>query len=189
MRKGHSVRFCKIRKKFVPKGILSGFPRILRSLTIKLTSMDPNLLGDQILPPDFNFCRISWWKTNTYGTWTVVAPSTWLEMHQSLSTSLLSRKAMWPMEIITKERSLENVLLVMKTIFYVEGLKHNLFSITQLCDKGYVVIFKTNSCEICLPNSKEVLLVGKRINNVYLLDISNSRSIGCLLSKHEESWL
>jgi len=34
-----------------------------------------------------------------------------------------------------------------------------------------------------------VLLVGKRSNNVYLLDISNSTSIGCLLKKHEESWL
>ena len=34
-----------------------------------------------------------------------------------------------------------------------------------------------------------MLLVVKRINNVYLLDISNSTSIGCLLTKHEESWL
>jgi len=33
-------------------------------------------------------------------------------------------------------------------------------------------------------------LIGKRINNVYLLDISNFASeIGCLLTKHEESWL
>ena len=27
MRKGHSVRFCKIRKKFVPKGILKWVPK------------------------------------------------------------------------------------------------------------------------------------------------------------------
>ena len=40
-----------------------------------------------------------------------------------------------------------------------------------------------------MPNPKEVLLVGKRPNNVYLLDISNSTSIGCILTKHEESWL
>jgi len=32
-------------------------------------------------------------------------------------------------------------------------------------------------------------LIGKRINNVYLLDISSPCSIGCLLSKHDESWL
>jgi len=33
------------------------------------------------------------------------------------------------------------------------------------------------------------MLIGKRINNVYLLDIYSSCSIGCLLSKHDESWL
>jgi len=80
-------------------------------------------------------------------------------------------------------------ILLIHDVLYVEGLKHNLLSINQLCDKGYQVIFKSNSCEICLPNSKEVMLIGKRINNVYLLDISSLCSIGCLLSKHDESWL
>ena len=46
-----------------------------------------------------------------------------------------------------------------------------------------------SSGEICLPNSKEVVLIGKRINNVYLLDISSPTSMGCLLFKHDESWL
>jgi len=63
-------------------------------------------------------------------------------------------------------------ILVIHDVLYVEGLKHNLLSISQLCDKGYQVMFKTNTLEICLPNTKEVMLVGKRINNVYLLDIS-----------------
>jgi len=46
--------------------------------------------------------------------------------------------------------------LIIHDVLFVEGLKHNLLSISQLCDKGYQVIFKTNSCEICLLNSKEV---------------------------------
>jgi len=33
------------------------------------------------------------------------------------------------------------------------------------------------------------MLISKRINNVYLLDISSPSSIGCLLCKHDESWL
>jgi len=41
-----------------------------------------------------------------------------------------------------------------------------------------------------LAQIKEVLLIGKRINNFYLLDISNSSfAIGGCLTKHEESWL
>ena len=74
-------------------------------------------------------------------------------------------------------------------VLHVEGFKHNHLSMSQLCDKGYQVTFKPNNCEIRLSNSQEVLLVGKRVNNVYLLDISNPTFIGCFLTKHEESWL
>jgi len=74
-------------------------------------------------------------------------------------------------------------------VLFVEGLKHSLLSISQLCDKGYQITFKSNTCEISLPKSQEVLLIGTRINNVYLFDISYSASISCLLTKHEESWL
>jgi len=70
---------------------------------------------------------------------------------------------------------------------YAEGLKHNLLNISQLCDKGYQVTFKSSTYEIRQPNSQELLLIGKRVNNVYLLDISHPSSIGCLLTKHEES--
>jgi len=79
--------------------------------------------------------------------------------------------------------------LLIHDVLYVEGLKHNLLNISQLCDRGYQVTFRTNSCEILLPNSKDVLLIGKRSNNIYPFDISSHTSIGCLLSKHEESWL
>jgi len=77
--------------------------------------------------------------------------------------------------------------LLIHDVLYVEGLKHSLLSINQLCDRSYQVTFKTNSCEIRLPNSKDVLLIGKRSNNIYLHDISSNSSLGYLLSKHEES--
>ena len=41
----------------------------------------------------------------------------------------------------TSSTSIDNVL-------YVEGLKHNLLSISQLCDKGNEVIFNSYSCSI-----------------------------------------
>jgi len=90
--------------------------------------------------------------------------------------------------ILQSLNTLDSTVLI-HDVLLVEGLKHNLLSISQLYDKGYQVIFKTNSCEIRLPNSKKVFLIGKMVNNVYLLDISNSASIGCPLTKHEESWL
>ena len=32
-------------------------------------------------------------------------------------------------------------ILIIHDVLYVEGLKHNLLSISQLCEKGYQVIF------------------------------------------------
>jgi len=82
-----------------------------------------------------------------------------------------------------------NTFLV-KEVLYVEGLKLNLLSISQVYDKNYLVTFKSNCCMIIMPNSQNVKMVGKRFINVYLLDISHSASnINCLLNKHEESWL
>ena len=37
-----------------------------------------------------------------------------------------------------------NSLTISKeNVLYVEGLKHNLLSISQLCDKGFKIVFKT----------------------------------------------
>jgi len=72
----------------------------------------------------------------------------------------------------------------------VEGLKHSLLSINQLCDKGYQVNFEANTCTILDETSGKVLFTGKKVNNIYLLDIMNNCSENeCLLSKSDESWL
>ena len=70
-----------------------------------------------------------------------------------------------------------------KNVLLVEGLKHNLISISQLCDKGFKVMFEPNSCLICDAHGS-IVLIGKRVNNIYLLDLHHaSFSIHCLLQK------
>jgi len=49
--------------------------------------------------------------------------------------------------------NINNVLLV-------EGLKHNLISISQLCDKGFKVMFEPNSCLI-YDAYGNIVLIGK----------------------------
>jgi len=69
-----------------------------------------------------------------------------------------------------------------ENVLYVEGLKHSLLSISQLCDKGYKVNYETNTCTISSETSGQVLFTGRRVNNIYLLDIMNSCSENkCLL--------
>jgi len=62
--------------------------------------------------------------------------------------------------------------VIIKDVLLVEGLKHNLLSISQLCDKGYKITFEPNLCLITDSKSTETILVGKRVNNVYMLNVS-----------------
>jgi len=58
--------------------------------------------------------------------------------------------------------SIENVLLV-------EALKHILLSVSQLCDKGYLVSFDSQKCVI---ENKHIKHIGYRINNVYMIELN-----------------
>jgi len=80
--------------------------------------------------------------------------------------------------------------LIIHNVLLVEGLKHNLLSRSQLCDKGLEVIFQPEICLISSRNSRETHLVGKRVNNVYMLDLNCINSeINCLITKCYETWL
>jgi len=46
-----------------------------------------------------------------------------------------------------------------ENVLYVEGLKHSLLSISQLCDKGYKVNFESKGCTIS-SDSSEVTSLG-----------------------------
>jgi len=81
--------------------------------------------------------------------------------------------------------------IVVKNVLFVEGLKHNLLSINQLCDKGLRVTFETNHCLICFVSSNEIVLIGRRIQNIYTIDFENIdfNSIICLFAKKDDSWI
>jgi len=80
--------------------------------------------------------------------------------------------------------------LIISDVLLVEGLKHNLLSISQLCDKAYQVTFEPELCLISDATTRRTVLIGKRVNNVYMLNICDITSnMTCLLSKSDESWL
>ena len=51
--------------------------------------------------------------------------------------------------------SIENIL-------FVKGLKYNLLSISQLCDKGCKVIFEFSKCEVIDINNNKIILTEHR---------------------------
>ena len=47
-------------------------------------------------------------------------------------------------------------------MLYVRGLKHNLISNSQLCDKGYKVSFESLLCIITNPIDDSIIFIGHR---------------------------
>ncbi|GJW94482.1 hypothetical protein Tco_0174154 [Tanacetum coccineum] len=69
-------------------------------------------------------------------------------------------------------------------VYYVEGLRHNLFSVGQFCDSNLEVAFRQHNCFI--RNLEGVdLLTGSRGNNMYTLSLRDMMASSpiCLLSK------
>ena len=62
---------------------------------------------------------------------------------------------------------------LIKNVVLVDGLKHSLLSISQLCDRGLKVIFDESSCKIFDCKTNECILTGFRENNVYIVDMLN----------------
>ena len=58
-------------------------------------------------------------------------------------------------------------------VYLVDGLKHNLLSVSQLCDKDNLVVFSPNRCMVVNMNTGDLLLRGKRYKNVYKVCISS----------------
>ena len=56
-------------------------------------------------------------------------------------------------------------------VLLVDGLKHNLLSISQLCDEGNIVTFEHDKCIIKSPKSKKMRFVDQRRKNMYVLQL------------------
>ena len=78
-----------------------------------------------------------------------------------------------------------------RDVLYVQGLQHNLLSISQLCDKGFQIYFSPNTCVLKNKSEQSMKLEGKRVNNIYMIDFNDLPNVDacCLLSKSDEDWL
>jgi len=77
-------------------------------------------------------------------------------------------------------------------VYYVEGLQHNLLSISQLCDKGNRVEFQANLCHIVNSQTGELVCEGTRKHDVYItfLDkIPQDKSICLRAVSDNNQWI
>ena len=80
---------------------------------------------------------------------------------------------------------------LIEDVLLIEGLKHNLLSISQLCDKKFKIVFDSFTCHITSLIDENVSIIGHRIDNVYMFDIDTcaTSNATCLISKNDDSWL
>nr|GFA87591.1 integrase, catalytic region, zinc finger, CCHC-type, peptidase aspartic, catalytic [Tanacetum cinerariifolium] len=78
--------------------------------------------------------------------------------------------------------------MMIKKVYYVEGLGHNLFSVGQFCDKGLEVAFRKSTCFVQNKDGVD-LLSDDRSSNLYTIALNEvaSNSSTCLLAKASSS--
>ena len=76
-----------------------------------------------------------------------------------------------------------------ENVQYVEGLKHNLLSISQLCDSGFEVVFKPDICEVRQTSSNKLFFSGSRRNNLYVLELNDMSAESCFMSLEKGKWI
>ena len=80
--------------------------------------------------------------------------------------------------------------LLIENVIVVGGLKHNLLSISQPCDRDFKVIFDDLSCNVLDRKTNVCVLSDFHENNVYMIDISNLHcNATCLNAFNEDSRL
>jgi hypothetical protein len=66
-----------------------------------------------------------------------------------------------------------NSSISINNVWLVDGLEHNILSISQFCDNGYDVMFEKTNCTVINKDNKSILFKGKRMENVYKINFSD----------------
>ncbi|GJV98563.1 putative ribonuclease H-like domain-containing protein [Tanacetum coccineum] len=92
---------------------------------------------------------------------------------------------------ISGKGTLKTNSLDFEDVYFVNELKFNLFSVSQMCDKKNYVLFTDTECLVLSPNFKlpdesQILLKIPRKDNMYSFDMKNivpKESLTCLVAK------
>ena len=78
-----------------------------------------------------------------------------------------------------------------ENVYYVNGLQHNLLSVSQICDKGNNVLFTEKECRVTNSVTGNLVLLGKRHKNVYKVKTVDSKegTLKCLSAVSDCSML
>ena len=75
-------------------------------------------------------------------------------------------------------------------VLFVDGIKHNLLSISQLYDMKNKVTFYPKNCFVSILDEDKVIFSGERVYNVYVIDLNkiDNKDVKCLMSISHDTW-
>ena len=84
--------------------------------------------------------------------------------------------------------------VIIENVALVDGLKHNLLSVSQLTDRGYDVKFTSTHGEVVCKKTGKIALIGPRLDNMYVAKLhldTDDGTVKILLLKAsvDESWI
>ena len=77
---------------------------------------------------------------------------------------------------------------IITNVLLVKNLKHNLLSISQLCDKEYKIKFEKDKCHI-EDNNSTIIFEGIRKKNIHILSMKVSNNNLRILAKTSDPWI
>ena len=83
-------------------------------------------------------------------------------------------------KITSKDTIGNDTCTLVENFLLVDGLQHDLPSISQLYDKGFKVVFDKNNYIIENASDKKVLFVRNRDDNMYTIDLNGPPNEKCL---------
>jgi len=75
-----------------------------------------------------------------------------------------------------------------ENVFLIEDMKHNLLSVSQICDQGHTLVFDSQKCEI--RSEKSGRMDSTKLmtpNNMYILDEVKGEK--CCMGQIYQSWI
>ena len=74
-------------------------------------------------------------------------------------------------------------------VLYVEGLKANLLSISQMCNKHYKMNFHQDLCEVVNKKEKVVIIGHRIVDNCYYINPNSRAPLLCSKAKLDSTKL
>ena len=131
------------------------------------------------------------WYLDSEGSRHIIGHKSWFRNSRPKDGGIVKLANTIKSKIVGRGNVSKNDSDLITDVMLVEGLTHNLLSISQFCDQGYRVVFEHSRCIIKDSTSDKIILIARRHDNTYVLCLDDllDQNVKWLASFVDEKWL